>query len=88
MINKCMNDNEENKATPVQEYGPKPDEHGGFYFSSHLKITDPNTKEDKVKPAQEYGPKPDEHGGFYFSSHLKITDPNTKEVLVQTRGDN
>lgn len=24
---------------------PKPNEHGGFYFSSHLKITDPNTKE-------------------------------------------
>ena len=46
MINKCMSDNkQEDKATPVQEYGPKPDEHGGFYFSSHLKITDPNTKE-------------------------------------------
>lgn len=23
----------------------KPNEHGGFYFSSHVKITDPNTKE-------------------------------------------
>lgn len=23
----------------------KPNEHGGFYFSSFLKITDPNTKE-------------------------------------------
>lgn len=23
----------------------KPNEHGGFYFSSHLKISDPNTKE-------------------------------------------
>ena len=45
MINKCMNDNEENKAKPAQEYGPKPEEHGGFYFSSHIKITDPNTKE-------------------------------------------
>ena len=31
---------EENK-----EIGPKPDEHGGFYFSSFLKITDPETKE-------------------------------------------
>jgi hypothetical protein len=46
MINKYMNENsEENKTKPVQEYGPKPDEHGGFYFSSHLKITDPTTKE-------------------------------------------
>jgi hypothetical protein len=46
MINKYMSNNiEENKAEPVKEYGPKPDEHGGFYFSSHLKITDPNTKE-------------------------------------------
>ena len=46
MINKYMNNNiGENKAEPVQEYGPKPDEHGGFYFSSHIKITDPNTKE-------------------------------------------
>lgn len=25
--------------------GPKPNEHGGFYFSSSVKITDPNTKE-------------------------------------------
>jgi hypothetical protein len=23
----------------------KPNEHGGFYFSSHLKIFDPNTKQ-------------------------------------------
>ena len=46
MINKYMNNNtEENKTKPVQEYGSKPDEHGGFYFSSHIKITDPNTKE-------------------------------------------
>lgn len=46
MINKYMNNNtEENKTKPAQEYGPKPDEHGGFYFSSHIKITDPNTKE-------------------------------------------
>ena len=27
------------------EVGPKPDEHGGFYFSSFLKITDPKTQE-------------------------------------------
>lgn len=32
---------------PKQDSNPekKPNEHGGFYFSSHLKITDPNTKE-------------------------------------------
>lgn len=23
----------------------KPNEHGGFYFSSHIKISDPNTKQ-------------------------------------------
>ena len=41
-----MNNNtEENKTKPVQEIWPKPDEHGGFYFSSHLKVSDPNTKE-------------------------------------------
>ena len=54
MINKCMNDNEENKAKPAQEYGPKPEEHGGFYFSSHLKITDPNTQEVLVQTRGDY----------------------------------
>jgi hypothetical protein len=37
-----------NKHKPIdnkKEVGPKPDEHGGFYFSSFLKITDPETKE-------------------------------------------
>jgi hypothetical protein len=39
----------ENK-TEVKEKSPtndqvKPNEQGGFYFSSHLKISDPNTKE-------------------------------------------
>ena len=40
-----MTNTEENKAKPVQETEVKPNEHGGFYFSSHLKISDPNTKE-------------------------------------------
>lgn len=41
-----MNNNtEENKTKPVQDIGPKPNELGGFYFSSHLKVSDPNTKE-------------------------------------------
>lgn len=29
----------------TEEIGPQPDESGGFYFSSFLKITDPNTNE-------------------------------------------
>ena len=40
MINKDMN-TDEPKAKPEV----KPDEHGGFYFSSFLKITDPETNE-------------------------------------------
>ena len=41
-----MNNNiEENKTKPVQEHSPKPNEHGGFYFSSFLKISDPNSKQ-------------------------------------------
>ena len=34
-----------NKPQETEEIGPKPDESGGFYFSSFLKITDPNTEE-------------------------------------------
>ena len=45
MINKSMNTSE-NKPEPVKSDSEvKPNEHGGFYFSSHVKITDPNTKE-------------------------------------------
>ena len=45
MINKDMNTSE-NKPEPVKaDSDVKPNEHGGFYFSSHVKITDPNTKE-------------------------------------------
>lgn len=42
-----MNDNTENldkKESSVQEE-KKPNELGGFYFSSHFKIFDPNTEE-------------------------------------------
>jgi len=35
---------ESNKSEPERQ-GPKPNENGGFYFSSTVKITDPNTKE-------------------------------------------
>ena len=41
MINKDMIDHE--KDTEKQEVTP--DEYAGFYFSSFLKITDPETKE-------------------------------------------
>ena len=36
---------EENKQKQPEKPGAKPNEHGGFYFSSSVKITDPNTKE-------------------------------------------
>ena len=41
MINNTMN-NQENNTNPqlTEEYGPTPEETGGFYFSSFLKITD------------------------------------------------
>lgn len=48
MINKNMSDKNkktENKPIPNQ----KPNEVGGFYFSSNVKIFDPNTKEVFVK---------------------------------------
>lgn len=38
-----MNENTENLEE--KEYGPKPDEETGFYFSSAIKIFDPNTEE-------------------------------------------
>jgi len=41
-----MNNNEgKAKVETPEKPGPKPNETGGFYFSSHLKISDPNTKE-------------------------------------------
>lgn len=43
MINNNMNNKSE--KTSDQKSEPKPNELGGFYFSSHLKITDPNTKQ-------------------------------------------
>ena len=36
---------EQSTVENKKEVGSKPDEHGGFYFSSFLKITDPETKE-------------------------------------------
>lgn len=39
------NKSSENKETQPKNTETKPNEHGGFYFSSHLKIFDPNTKE-------------------------------------------
>jgi hypothetical protein len=36
---------EENKQNQPEKSEPKPNEQVGFYFSSGIKITDPNTKE-------------------------------------------
>jgi hypothetical protein len=43
MINKEMNERTENKKQT--EPAKKPNEVGGVYFSSSIKIFDPNTKE-------------------------------------------
>lgn len=41
-----MNDkSSENKEIKTKNQETKPNEHGGFYFSSFLKIFDPKTKE-------------------------------------------
>ena len=39
------NKSSENKENQPKSTEKKPNEHGGFYFSSHLKIYDPKTKE-------------------------------------------
>jgi hypothetical protein len=36
---------EENKQQQPEKPSKKPNENGGFYFSSSVKITDPDTKE-------------------------------------------
>jgi hypothetical protein len=48
MINNNMN-NQQNKKPAEDKTEKRPNELGGFYFSSHLKIHDPNTKEVLVK---------------------------------------
>lgn len=40
-----MNEKEDNKQIQTEKSEKKPDEKVGFYFSSGIKITDPNTKE-------------------------------------------
>lgn len=49
MINKYMENKEENSSKsfqkPVENVDKKPNENAGFYFSSFVKITDPNSKE-------------------------------------------
>lgn len=41
-----MNTQENNQKSQItEEIGPEPEETGGFYFSSFLKISDPNTEE-------------------------------------------
>jgi hypothetical protein len=36
---------EKSNENPPEKSGPKPNETGGFYFSSSIKIFDPETKE-------------------------------------------
>jgi hypothetical protein len=48
MINNDMN-NQQNQKPTEDKTEKRPNELGGFYFSSHLKIHDPNTKEVLVK---------------------------------------
>lgn len=43
MINKEMNENSPKGEQQLPE--KKPNEHGGFYFSSSVKIFDPNSQE-------------------------------------------
>lgn len=40
-----MNEKDENKQSQQEKTVQKPNEQVGFYFSSGIKITDPNTKE-------------------------------------------
>ena len=48
MINNNMN-NQQNQKPAEDKTAKRPNELGGFYFSSHLKIHDPNSKEVLVK---------------------------------------
>jgi len=48
MINKEMNETNKNSKKESQPSN-KPNEVGGFYFSSSIKIFDPNTKEVMVQ---------------------------------------
>jgi hypothetical protein len=45
MINKEMNDKSKTKLTEKSPTGTKPNEVGGVYFSSSIKIFDPNSNE-------------------------------------------
>ena len=50
MINNNMNNaNQQNQKPAEDKIEKRPNEVGGFYFSSHLKIHDPNSKEVLVK---------------------------------------
>ena len=45
MINKSMNHKQENSDKNKKASDIKPNETGGVFISSHVKIYDPNTKE-------------------------------------------
>lgn len=48
------NKTEENKENTPNKPESKPNEHAGFYFSSSVKIYDPNTKEVLVQKRGDY----------------------------------
>ncbi len=73
MINKKMNEQKTEQPSPKNR--EKVNEVGGFYFSSGIKIFDPNTKE--VLP---------KNTALTISDMETKTEE--KEVLVQKRGDN
>lgn len=45
MINKSIGNKSETNEKKEETKPKKPDEQSGIYFSSHVKIYDPNTKE-------------------------------------------
>jgi len=49
MINKNMKKNNEKNNSAKPAVPTKPNEVGGFYFSSNIKIFDPNTQQVLVK---------------------------------------
>ena len=55
MINKSMNENVNEEFQQAQKPAEKkPNENSGFYFSSFLKITDPETNEVLVEQRGDY----------------------------------
>jgi hypothetical protein len=45
MINKSIENKSDSNSKKQEQESKKPNEFGGVYFSSHIKIYDPNSKE-------------------------------------------